>query len=194
MFELVPHAVDRGVSVWEALTLRASIEQGEGDELHVVFELTGELGALRFPPVSRGEAVDGLWQHTCFEVFLASQGATDYQEWNLAPSGDWACYRFRDYRSPADDREQQVGFTGSPGTPRPKISWEHNEQRAVLRAQLSAALPASGAKRSLRVGLTAVLEDRSGRLGYWALLHPRDTPDFHDAAGFVACVEPLSQS
>jgi hypothetical protein len=39
---------------------------------------------------------------------------------------------------------------------------------------------------ALRLGLTAVVEDHSGRMSYWALRHPAEKPDFHDAGGFVA--------
>ena len=40
-----------------------------------------------------------------------------------------------------------------------------------------------------RVGLTAVVEDREGRRGYYALRHPRPTPDFHDTAGFAVLLD-----
>ena len=51
------------------------------------------------------------------------------------------------------------------------------------------ALPAS-ALLSLppgpaRLGLTAVIEEAGGRLSYWALRHPAERPDFHDAGGFA---------
>ena len=42
---------------------------------------------------------------------------------------------------------------------------------------------ASGAK--LRVALSAVIEDESGHISYWALKHAPDKPDFHHAAGFI---------
>jgi hypothetical protein len=37
----------------------------------------------------------------------------------------------------------------------------------------------------LRLGLSAVIEDHYGRLGYWALRHPPGKPDFHNAACFA---------
>jgi hypothetical protein len=33
--------------------------------------------------------------------------------------------------------------------------------------------------------LTAIVETRLGGRAYFALLHARDKPDFHDAAGFT---------
>ena len=37
---------------------------------------------------------------------------------------------------------------------------------------------------------TAVVEDHEGQLSYWALCHPVERPDFHDAAGVVATLAP----
>jgi hypothetical protein len=35
------------------------------------------------------------------------------------------------------------------------------------------------------LALAAVLEDRDGRLSYWALEHPSERPDFHHPNSFV---------
>ena len=37
----------------------------------------------------------------------------------------------------------------------------------------------------LKLALTAVVEDGSGRLSYWALRHAPGKPDFHHPDGFV---------
>ena len=49
--------------------------------------------------------MEGLWRHTCFEAFIKAPGRTSYHEFNFAPSGQWAAYRFDAYREgmmPAD--------------------------------------------------------------------------------------------
>jgi hypothetical protein len=38
---------------------------------------------------------------------------------------------------------------------------------------------------TLHLGFTAVIEDRDGRLSYWALRHPPGKPDFHHADSFA---------
>jgi hypothetical protein len=38
---------------------------------------------------------------------------------------------------------------------------------------------------ALQLGLTAVIEDDSGNLSYWALRHAPGNPDFHDPDGFA---------
>jgi hypothetical protein len=47
----------------------------------------------------------------------------------------------------------------------------------------------AAASSTWRLGLAAVVEDAAGGKSYWALRHPRPTPDFHDAAGFVLRME-----
>jgi hypothetical protein len=39
--------------------------------------------------------------------------------------------------------------------------------------------------RSLRLGLSAVVEDADGVLCYWALWHPPGKPDFHPTDAFA---------
>jgi hypothetical protein len=39
--------------------------------------------------------------------------------------------------------------------------------------------------RVLRLGLSSVIEDNRGRLGYWALRHAPGKPDFHNPEGFA---------
>mgnify|MGYP003348655943 CR=1 FL=1 len=54
------------------------------------YVVTGSIGDLRIPPVSAPTRTADLWQHTCFEAFVAIEGASGYHELNLAPSGEWA--------------------------------------------------------------------------------------------------------
>ena len=42
----------------------------------------------------------------------------------------------------------------------------------------------------LRLGLSAVIEDDSGKLSYWALKHPSGKPDFHHPDTFVLEIAP----
>ncbi|MEL6500167.1 MAG: hypothetical protein AAFQ23_02020 [Cyanobacteria bacterium J06623_1] len=41
------------------------------------------------------------------------------------------------------------------------------------------------AEQSLDVGITTVIEDRAGKLSYWALSHPGTEPDFHRRDSFA---------
>src|SRR5258705_10346512 len=67
--------------------------------LAVKFILDADLDRLRLPGRRAARFADGLWRHTCFEVFLARKGSRAYREYNLAPSGEWASYAFSSYRT-----------------------------------------------------------------------------------------------
>jgi hypothetical protein len=139
------------------------------------FTLTGADQVL-WPAPAAPERADLLWKTTCFETFLQPEGQAGYVEFNFSPSGRWAGYGFESYRA---------GMRHAAMATAPVIAFERRGDQAVLTATLS-ALPVDldGAAR-LRVGLTAVIEDRDGRLSYHALAHPSPQPDFHNAGGFA---------
>ena len=115
---------------------------------------------------------DELWQTTCFEAFLRADRAGSYQEWNFAPSGNWAAYEFSGYRDGMAEAE-----VGAP----PYIRLEDNLTWWTLGATI-----AVDADKEWQFNLTAVLEEKDGTKSYWALAHAPDKPDFHHADCFVA--------
>jgi hypothetical protein len=133
------------------------------------FRLEGEVSRLRFGSL-RGRQ-DGLWQHTCFEAFLAPVGAPGYLELNFTPSGAWAAYEFG---------ARRLGMQTLDLPQPPAIAAQRDGQRLDLTVQFS--LPRRAA--AWRLGLAAVLEDELGAMSYWALAHGGSEPDFHDPAGF----------
>lgn len=140
------------------------------------YRLEGALDALLVPqPCTPGPA-DGLWQHTCFEAFVAASGEDAYREFNFSPSGQWAAYAFRSYR----ERDDAAGLAMPP-----ELSFIRRDRCLELLAQIpSAALPPTVEKK-LEIGLTAVVETTGGSLSYWALRHPAPKPDFHHRGGFL---------
>lgn len=130
---------------------------------------------IRFPAAAGAARADGLWQHTCGELFIADADATAYREFNFAPSGEWACYDFAAYRQRAEV---------APKVPAPHIRFAVDAIGARLDVRLSrASLPPSGGQ--WLAGVTAVTECDDGMLEYRALTHPAADPDFHDRAGFI---------
>jgi len=147
-----PHSVE-GVTVnWEA------------DRL--AFRATG--GPLRLPERAAPERTDGLWQATCFELFVKPLGCEGYFEFNFSPSTQWAAYALDGYR--AGMRPLEI--------PAPRI--ERSEDGVSVNVDLS-TLP----RGAWRVGLSAVIEEAGGTRSYWALKHPAGAPDFHDDACFA---------
>jgi hypothetical protein len=96
-----------------------------------------------------------------------------YREYNFSPSDEWAAYSFQSYRKAG---EAVVGME-------PAIRVRRSVDRLELAADFHATLP-SGC-RSLRVGLSSVVEVADGGLSYWSLCHPPGRPDFHHLAAFA---------
>lgn len=136
--------------------------------LALSYRITGDTDAIRLPPPAGTGPADGLWQHTCCEAFLATENGTEYREFNFSPSGQWACYRFSDYRQ-RDDSFVPDAI--------PTSEFWRLDDGFQLRASIPAALLPPGPM--LRLGLTAVIEAADGRKDYWALAHAAERPDFH---------------
>ena len=130
--------------------------------------------ASRFviPEAEEPLRANDLWQTTCLEVFLRESGSHAYQEWNFAPSGDWAAYTLAGFREGMTDLD-----VGAP----PYIRMEDNLTWWTLGATIAVE-----AGKSWDFNLAAVLEEKDGTKSYWALAHAPDKPDFHSPDCFVA--------
>jgi hypothetical protein len=160
-----------------ARTVQAKVEPQPQGALFLSYELTGDLAQIRIPAPQPPIAADCLWEHTCFEMFVAVEGKTSYHEFNFSPSRQWAAYAFRDYRVPSTWTVKKA----------PIISFVQTSGHLLLEAVIAAAdLPQNNAGKPLQLGLTAVIEENDGSRSYWALHHPETArPDFHHRAGFI---------
>jgi hypothetical protein len=156
------------------------------DSLVLSYVVTGTMSDILMPPAAAATRADRLWQHTCFEAFVRTSPDAEYCEFNFAPSTQWAAYQFGGYRSGrrvADEIE----------TPRIEVQSERGS--CTLRASLNlGGLPALAGNASWHIGLSAVIEDLSGGLSYWALAHPPGKPDFHHADCFALEFSPAVPS
>ena len=141
------------------------------------YSLHGDVGRVRVSGPGAGHRSDGLWQHTCFEAFVAAPGAADYYEFNFSPTLDWAAYQFTDYRN---------GMAPANLTQAPGLQVRRSPEQLELMATMHlAGLAALRDAPVLHLALAAVIEDHRGRLSYWALEHPVGKPDFHHPDGFT---------
>jgi hypothetical protein len=142
------------------------------------YDLQADPVALRIEAPAAAADVAGptdeLWRHTCMELFAGLQTPGAYVEFNLAPDGRWAAYRFSGYRA---------GMAPLTGIQPPRIALQTQSDALLLRAEI--ALPAELAATRLQLGIAAVVENQKGQLSYWALRHTRDRPDFHHHDGFA---------
>ena len=135
------------------------------------YVVTGRMADLRLPPVAAPARADGLWRHTCFEAFVRASPGAAYYEFNIAPSSQWAAYRFGDYRS---------GMSVASEVSAPRIEVQSNGGCFDLRASLALdRLPGLPGDTEWRLGLSAVIEEAGGGISYWALAHPPGKADFH---------------
>ena len=163
-----------------AIRIEAEAERSGANRLVLRYAVTGDVESLLLPPPAPPGPADGLWQHCCFEAFVRTHGEAGYYEFNFAPSGKWAVYRFSDYRAgmePIDEvpeietRLDSAGYSLA-------ASIDLEEELGLLDA-----LP-------WQLGLTAVIETRDGGRSFWAMTHPSGAPDFHHRDCFALELPP----
>lgn len=180
---LRPHPGTAFPTAAERVLVTLSATPDGGARFSFVLE-ADRIDQVLLPPPAEAEQADRLWQHSCFEVFLAVADAPAYREYNFSPSGQWAVYAFRQWR------EADPGFVAPCA---PVLHCERNTTTFRLDAYLPAALlPPHAGHDTLQVGLAAVIEDPTGKLEYWALRHDGEQPDFHARSSF-SLVLPLAQ-
>jgi len=158
-------------------SLEVQLRAEEPDILVFQYSLVADMSRVRVPVSGASGWADALWEHTCFEAFVAVGDAPGYHEFNFSPSLDWAIYRFTAYREGMSPVE--VGRA-------PEISVRRGDDGLELRSAVRLGhLADLGDARRLRIALAAVIEDENGRLSYWGLRHPPGKPDFHHPNGFA---------
>ena len=151
--------------------------------LMLSYIVTGNVSDLCIPPVMASARSDELWRHTCFEAFVCPSGA-EYYEFNFALTTQWAAYRFSGYRSGRCVAEINA----------PTIEVHSGPDRCTLQASLQLdSLSGLSGQALWRLGLSALIEDTSGRMSYWALAHPSGKPDFHHSDCFAYEFSPAVQ-
>ncbi len=156
------------------LTLSGDLER-TGSNLILTFELTDPAHNLELPPAFRAEGPqvkreDGLWNDTCFEMFLRPARSRTYYEFNFALTPAWNEYIFSDYRTPQPP-EACADFS---------LQYIHWDGR-----NLKIELKGANAETMFDISLNAVLKEKSGVKHYMALAHKGAKADFHLAENFI---------
>ncbi len=172
---LVPHPAtppSEPFKVWATVDHIASLGAAVATT-NIWFGVGAAAERFVIPNLTEPWRADDLWRTTCFEAFLGASGENAYREWNFAPSGNWAAY---DFSGPRQDMAR--ADVAAP----PYIRMEDNFTWWTLGATIAVE-----ADRRWRLGLSAVLEEKSGTKSYWAIAHPPgDKPDFHHPDCFAA--------
>jgi hypothetical protein len=162
--------------------VEASVDWVQSGVLALTFSLDGDIARLRVPAARMPRFVECLWEHTCFEAFVAADVTPAYHEFNFAPSGEWAAYAFRRYRDGAPLTDEALA---------PQIAMGRTDNRIQLDAVVPLhQLALIRQRAALRLALAAIIEQNDGTLSYWSLYHPPGKPDFHHADAFALRLEP----
>jgi hypothetical protein len=154
-----------------ATRIDVEVTRSRSGNLLLHYFVTGMISDLRMPRATSPARTDELWQHTCFEAFVRASPSTAYYEFNFAPSTQWSAYRFGAYR----DTMCVASEVSTPG-----IEVRSSDDLYELQASLTlAGISSLPGDAVWRLGLSAVVEEKSGRKSYWALAHPPGKADFH---------------
>ena len=153
--------------------MQVRVRRSSSAELQMTFRLDGDIPRIQIPTPTTPRIGTELWRHTCFEAFIALEGQPSYHEFNFAPSGEWCVYALSGYRNGGPLADEAM---------RPHIAMRSTDSRLELDAIVRLdSLSAIHPRAVLRIGLSAVIEASDGTISYWALRHPADKPDFHNA-------------
>jgi len=139
-----------------------------------------------------GSRCQNLWQSTCFEFFMASTPPltspapypvlenSHYWEFNLSPDGNWNFYFLKDYRC---DLQEAVEIQAPPLLHKNLQNHMGQLQFTLNLTSLFEKYPAL--RFDFKMACSAVIQWKKGGSSYFALKHPKTTPDFHHPEGFV---------
>lgn len=131
------------------------------------FQIVAPPGAVFLPKRSAPLRRDGLWKTTCMEMFVGAREKACYCEYNYSPSGEWAAYRFSEYRTDMSAMDADAPPIVLVDTDKSSIVIRIEDEFPTVRYDTAT------------LALSAVIEEADGTKSYWALRHPPGPPDFH---------------
>lgn len=134
-----------------------------------VFDLPLSSGLWSAEQIARSQ---GLWEATCFEAFLQPVGFEKYYEFNFSLKPAWNGFQFEAYRQPQPLVETADFAVQS-------MEWVAAQNRLVVVVENLSGY------RKFKVGLAAVLQERSKNIHYCSIAHRGIKPDFHLADNFT---------
>lgn len=155
----------------QVTSVEVEITMTDPDDVLLTF-IVQPADGVKLPEPAAPARTDGLWQATCFELFVA-MGDHGYVEFNLAPSSQWAAYLFDGYREGMQAWDVAVA-------PHVEVERKSGALSVAADIDLTGTLPGP-----LKIALSAVIEELDGTKSYWALRHPPGRPDFHHPDCFV---------
>ena len=151
----------------------------EAGMLKVVYELSGDLDeVLLSKPLLNPARKMGLWESTCFEMFIKNAHDEQYLEFNVTSEYNWNVFNFP-HKGARIKEFQGISNIG--------ISGEITKDSFCLNYSipLDKLPPKLWSTGNMKIGLSSVVETKEGDLSYWALSHPDKKPNFHHQESFT---------
>lgn len=140
--------------------------------------------------------VIGLWESTCFEVFIQPVAESQpqfvpnltapvrYYETNFSTAKNWNVFGFTDYRTPATPTELVEAKILSYEVQRTETG--PGTSGTSGGGHMKIVLQVDGADwRKVRISLCAVIATRSYGKSYWSFKHADDKANFHHFDSFI---------
>jgi hypothetical protein len=160
----------------DSFDIQASLEL-IGSNVEVEFSLKGDIKDIYLPsPSQEKRRVIGLWESSCFELFIHNKNTTTYYEFNFSSEGHWNCFYFPTPKTPLKQ---------SPNFEEIDCATSLKDQSFTLKAvvNLYNFHPGFWEKESMSFGLSSVIEKHKS-LSYWAISHCDEKPNFHNVESF----------
>ncbi len=170
-FVLVPHGDFPSTAI---RSIEVDASRRANGRLVLDYRAIGAIEQVAWPHWKNVEPADQLWEHSCFEAFVRTEGEAGYAELNFTTSGQWAAYAFSGYRQGM----QPIGDV--------LIGGGRTFRDGMVDIRRTIELPDWAGAQTWRLGLSAVIETLDGEKSYWALAHPDGPPDFHHDSCFAA--------
>jgi len=168
---LVPHFTHinyPNIKIEANISLKDSI-------LLIKYIMIGDILSLNIPKYKTPKFVYGLWNATCFELFIANKNQDSYIEFNFSPSKEWACYAFNDYRL----KDKNIDVIN------PSIDFLYDEYSAEMIVSFDISYFNYINFDDLDVSITAVIKNDEDEVSYWAINHAKENADFHARESFL---------
>ncbi|NOT77866.1 MAG: hypothetical protein HOP07_02545 [Bacteriovoracaceae bacterium] len=146
------------------------------ETLFISYKMTGDLASINLGDGSslHGRVI-GLWNKTCFELFLKNK-KDQYFEFNFSPTFEWNAFYFEKKGDPLTEYAAQDKIV---------INVLHSLENFTLIAEIDKRhMPKDFFTSEISVGITSVIKDKKDSMSYWALSHADQKPNFHHFESF----------
>lgn len=161
-------------------SVEVELNISEDNIMNIRYSILGDMSLIELPDLEKEKKrVIGLWESTCFEMFLKEPNTTNYFELNFSPEGHWNCFYFDkpgDFIKPYPLKEHPITTV--------EVDLKMQGYYKInVQFNLKSILKNFKNKSQVDIGLTSIVL-YNNLTTYWAQEHYGETPNFHDFKTF----------